>query len=147
MDIRYTRNQGGLKEIVQHLTQCDNNFVPALSSTVNIQGYAQKLLTNAERLEAWEQNQLIGLVAAYMNDLGKETAFITNVSVLPEYSSKGIATRLLNQSINQAKEKGFKKVALEVSAGNPVALALYRKMDFTTEEMEKSNMLTMLKYL
>ena len=147
MKILYTRGQASLEKIVEHLTCCNALFIPPLSSKVNIEEYAQKLLLYAERFEAWKHDQLVGLVAVYVNDPDKEKAFITNVSVLQKLGGRGIAKQLIEQSLSGAKEQEFKKIVLEVSADNHAALGLYKKMHFIAQKLDKSNTLTMSKYL
>lgn len=117
-------------QLVAHLQCCDDNFQPALSSRVDLSDYACKLLTAARRFEAWKGNQLIGLVAAYCNDLSKRTAFVTSVSVLPDYQGQGIAAQLLDNCLTQVRLRGFREVKLEVNRHNQKAISLYRNYGF-----------------
>src|SRR5690349_14652885 len=98
-DLKYYTNKAELEQIVFHLLLCDQLFTPPLSSRVSIEEYAKKIELNALRFEAWDCDQLVGLVAIYMNDEKKSEAFITNVSVLDEYRGRGVATQLLTQGI------------------------------------------------
>ncbi len=109
--------------------------------------YAQKVCLHAVRFEAWKGDQLVGLVAVYMNDEGKEKAFVTNVSVVHEYVGRGIASLLIEQAMLEAKQQKLKKIILEVSANNPAAVSLYRKMNFVVDKQDESSTLTMSKYL
>jgi ribosomal protein S18 acetylase RimI-like enzyme len=123
--IRLARNTADAPPIVRHLSGCA--FDPPLGTQLDLYTYAEKLLANAERFEAWADGELAGLVAAYTNRPPR--AFVTNVSVLPQYSGRGIATRLLKQAIADCDQRGHAEIALEVRAGNPAA-NLYRLLGF-----------------
>jgi ribosomal protein S18 acetylase RimI-like enzyme len=145
--ITYKINNAKLEKIIEHLTVCNSHFIPPLSSKVSIEDYAKKLLINAERYEAWMFDRLVGLVAVYMNNPMKEKAFITNVSVLPDCTGRGIAANLINESISKTRAEGFGKIMLEVSNSNFAAINLYKKLNFEIIWQDKSDTLKMLKYL
>ncbi len=117
-------------EINSHLMECDDSFSPSLSETVNIEAYSKKIHEFAVTFEAWCNNELIGLIAAYFNDKTSNAAFITNVSVINSFKGKGIASVLLENCIDFAKTKQMKKVVLEVSIENKKAIRLYEKYNF-----------------
>ena len=147
MNLNYRINNAGIEKIFEHLNECNIYFKPLLTSRVDIASYARKVVSNAVRCEAWDRDQLVGLVATYMNDEKKEKAFITNVSVLKNYWAQGIATLLLRQSMQMAKELGYAKMVLEVTPDNRAAVAFYEKMEFAVEDTRSVNSLTMSKYL
>jgi GNAT superfamily N-acetyltransferase len=95
--IQFYMNRAAKAQITELLVRCDADFVPQLSSRVAIPGYAEKITMNAARFEAWADDTLCGLVAAYCNDVERGSAYVTSVSVLHEYQGKGIAwLNLLN---------------------------------------------------
>jgi ribosomal protein S18 acetylase RimI-like enzyme len=147
VDIQYTINKANLEKVEEHLRACNADFIPPLATKVNIREYAVKVFSNAVRFEAWLGDTLIGLVAVYMNDAKKETAFITNVSVLSGYAGKGIASVMVRQSMDAASDQGFRRMTLEVSPDNSAAVALYKKAGFVTDKHDKSNLQTMSRYL
>ena len=69
-------NVANALEIANFLRQCDQQFVPPLSSRVEIADYSSKIALSGERFEAWSGPSLVGLVAAYCNDAGRREAFI-----------------------------------------------------------------------
>ena len=73
---------------------------------------------------------LVGLVAAYCNDQEKLIAYITSVSVLRNWTGKGIAYKLMNQCIVHAKAIGMRQISLEVASGDTSAIKLYEKIGF-----------------
>ena len=50
--IEYKINQSSNLDILQHLNNCDDNFIPKLSSKVNLKDYSNKIFENAVRIEA-----------------------------------------------------------------------------------------------
>ena len=55
------------------------------------------------------------------------------ISVLKEYWGRGIATALLEKLISWFKEKGIKKINLDVFENNEKAIKLYEKFGFKLE--------------
>lgn len=128
--IEYCLNKASAAEIAEHLSCCDADFVPPLSCRINIKGYANKIASKATRFEAWLDGKLVGLVAVYCNDQDKRISYITSVSVLKEWVGNGIATRLLSQCVDYAKELRMRRISLEVARDNAPAIKLYEKNGF-----------------
>ncbi len=132
------QNSASLDAIIVHLTLADKFFKPALSSYVDIAAYATKIKLNSITFEAWEENQLIGLIACYANNVKEKKAYITNVSVLSAYYNQGIASTLLDMCIDKLKQKNIESLLLEVRNNNERAIRLYGKKGFML--MEKNCM-------
>ena len=126
--IHYKTSSASYDEILNHLWSCDKNHNPKLSERLDIPNYARKLLEKTVTFEAWSENHLIGLIAAYLND--KEQGFITNVSVSDDHIKKGIAKTLMQHCINDAVGKRICTLSLEVSNKNNAAINLYTKFGF-----------------
>lgn len=143
--ITWSENKATEQQLLSHLQECDEDFVPPLSHKVNLAEYAGKIFRHAVNFEAWDNGHLCGLIAAYFNDPSRETGFITNVTVTRDQKGKGLASVLLSQCIIYAGQHGFSQVKLEVSVNNAAAIGLYRKFRFTEEE-ERGDSLIM-KYI
>ena len=134
--ISYCRDRANLAEISNHLLRADTAFEPALSGRVNIQLYAQKLHDKAVRFEAWVNQELVGMVATYCNMPDGGKAFISSVSVLPDWQGQGVASRLMQQCIEHIQREGiYYQVELEVDQRSQAALALYRKLGFNSRQI------------
>lgn len=140
MSIQYRHNISGTNDILLHLKKCDLQFVPVLSLTVDLVEYAAKIYEKAERFEAWADNELIGLIAAYFNDKENDTGFITNVSVNNNYLGKGIASILLTNCIDYGRTKHYRSISLEVNKNNSKAINLYKKFQFTESGITNNNL-------
>lgn len=116
-EFEFTLNTSTSDEILRHLEACDASFEPSLSGRVDLAKYAEKLAIHATRFEFWSDGILSGLLALYLKD-GNETAFISNLSVIPSQQRTGIGAQLLRVSINYLKVLGIRCVLLEVGAAS-----------------------------
>ncbi len=127
--IIFKTNTASKEAIYSHLKKCDKLFIPHLSKRVNLEQYSDKLSSKAITFEAWKEEELVGLIAAYLNKEGN-FVFISNISVIKKESGKGIASKLLNLCVEDAKKKKLKEIKLEVASKNKIALNFYKKNKF-----------------
>lgn len=123
--VEYTLNKVNLLQISTHLQRCSPTFIPELSTYVDIPIYAEKIFKHAVTFEAWSCNELIGLLACYLNNFQDKEAFITNISVIEEYHRKGVASKLLDMVMKEARKKGFIKIILNVEEDNLNVISFY----------------------
>jgi 2-polyprenyl-3-methyl-5-hydroxy-6-metoxy-1,4-benzoquinol methylase len=128
-----------LKHIQQHLTICSNTFIPSLDSYVNINDYSKKIFEQAILFSKFDGDKLVGLVAAYDNSTEK-FGWVTNVSVDPNYSRKGIASELLNECNKYFENKKYFNIFLEVFSDNKKAIKLYIKHGFINYKIKDNKM-------
>ena len=62
---------------------------------------------------------------------------LESLAVTKKEQGKGIGTKLLNATINYAKENSFSQIKLEVVQTNPKAKKLYQKLGFKTSKITK----------
>lgn len=139
--INYSVNQATRQQISNHLKVCSSQFSPSLDSYVDIKVYAEKIAKFAITFEAWEESDLIGLVACYLNDKSSKIGYITNVSVFKRFQGKGIAKKLLKDAFSRASSLGFNEILLEVEKDNLLATGLYKRLGFSEIGMKNSKML------
>ena len=142
--ITYQVKTAAEKDILWHLTECNNNFVPPLTDRVEINAYAKKIFDKAITFEAWENKHLIGLIAVYVNNGSPKTSFITNVSVIKECMGQGIAAALLKKCIAHAAASGCIDIQLEVFKDNIAAINFYKKYTFTQSGIKDDSLLMKL---
>ena len=128
-----------LKHIQQHLTTCSNTFIPSLDSYVDINDYSKKIFEQATLFSKFDGAKLVGLVAAYDNPTEK-FGWVTNVSVDPNYSRKGIASELLNECNKYFENKKYFNIFLEVFSDNKKAIKLYIKHGFINYKIKNNKM-------
>lgn len=136
--MNYRLDSVGAGELLAHLRAADASFTPPLSSRIDLAAYADKLAAHARRIEAWQGDTLVGLIAMYANDPARG-GFITNVSVLPGHQGQGVARGLLTRTLTLAAELRLPRLRLEVYADNVAALALYRRHGFSAEPSAASS--------
>jgi len=128
--IEYKIKESSQKDIFLHLRKCNQSFVPVLSNKVDLAKYSTKIFDYAVTFEAWEESEIIGLIAAYFNDDKSKKGFITNVSVIPDRNNKGIAGNLINMVKDYASKNSFEILQLEVHLQNIKAIEFYLKKGF-----------------
>ena len=133
----YKTKTASIEDIYLHLTECKDDFNPPLDQTVNLSEYAKKISEKAITFEAWIENRLAGLVAAYFNDVEKHSGYITHVGVLRKYKGKGIAFGLMSRCIEFAIQNSFYQIQLEVAEDNDKAIQLYKKLNFAIFEKKE----------
>jgi len=131
--LEYDVNRASPVQIAELLQACDDKFVPPLSGRVEIIGYSARIHERAMRFEAWSSDALIGLVAIYCNDENGKAAFVTSVSVLPEFQGRGIGSQLVARGIQHVRGLGFSRIELEVNSQNKGAIRLYRRQGFLVD--------------
>ncbi len=80
--------------------------------------------------------RLVGNVSVYPSNLPPSlgiTWIIANVAVHPDFRGRGIATRLMQASMNMLRNRGGKAVILQVESDNEVARRLYNQLGFVVE--------------
>jgi ribosomal protein S18 acetylase RimI-like enzyme len=132
--IEFSINKASLRSISKHLNKVNDLFVPVLSSYVNIDIYSKKIFEKADRIEFWKNEELVGLLAFYINP---PNVFITNLSLDKIIHGLGYGVKMLDRLFEITKDKNIKKVSLEVNSMNQKAVNFYKSIGF--EEFEESD--------
>ena len=121
------------KDIVKFFRKIDNDFLPPLSSKINIVDWSKKIIDKAVNILAYvEKNnnlEIIGVISFYCNDHLKFYSYIPFIGIIKEYRSKGIASILFNMCWEHLKEKDFKLVGIETWEGIK-SFSIYKKIGF-----------------
>jgi ribosomal-protein-alanine N-acetyltransferase len=131
--MKFALDESDVGQLLTHLQGADADFIPPLSTRINLLAYAEKIFKNARRVEAWDCQILAGCIAIYADGTAN-VGFISNVSVLPRYQGRGLASQLLKRALDFAVELDLVRVRLEVHADNAAALALYRRHGFQQDQ-------------
>jgi len=143
IEIIYHKNTSSYQEILHHLSEVETSFIPILSETVSLYEYAEKLFNKSIRYECWNKKRLIGLIAIYRND-NENIGYITNVSVVEEFSGNKIATKLMIDVLNYSKEHGLSRLDLHVNEANNRAISFYKLFGFKLRSLNSSKLLMSL---
>jgi ribosomal protein S18 acetylase RimI-like enzyme len=139
--IKFKTKTASEHEILNHLSECNNSFIPPLSNKVYLISYSKKIVEKAITFEAWNEDKLAGLIAAYFNDSEKRTGYITNVSIVPEFAGKGIGSELLLNCIDYAMKEDYYEIKLEVNKLNIKGISLYKKHNFVQIDERDDNII------
>lgn len=121
---------------LQNMLLSENEeFIPPLSTSVNIEAWTKKLIKNAQFICCYFNNKLIGAVAIYCNNQETSRAHIPLVVIKKDYTNKGIATNLINKALICAKEYNMQNVTIETQSDK--ALRLYQKLNFVIVEKKQ----------
>ena len=105
---------------IRKLEDSDVEFVtPAL-------GLARLYQGDGHYLVAWRGKEPLGHVYLALSDPPE----LQDVSVRPAYRRQGIATALTQAAEEEARDLGFGRMRLTVSAGNELAQTLYRRCGY-----------------
>ncbi|MBM4241442.1 MAG: GNAT family N-acetyltransferase [Euryarchaeota archaeon] len=66
----------------------------------------------------------------FLSDLGPDDYYLVVIAVDEDFRGRGIGTLILNNGLELAKEKGFKRVVLDVDLDNEGAKKLYERFGF-----------------
>lgn len=159
----YKFNQASLVQIKNHLWRTSKDYTPPLDTYVDVDVYAKKLYESAFRLEFFDQEELIGLLAYYYNPENK-SLFITNISIERKYRGEGfelilglvtyakisnlhVTSNIFSQIRDRAVELIHQKendssiiiqsLHTEVREDNQSLIQLYKTIGF--EEIKKEN--------
>lgn len=81
------------------------------------------------------ENELAGFICRW---LVADECHVLNVAVHPSYRRAGIAIKMMNEVINEAKTKNASVITLEVRRSNLAARSLYRKLRFEERRVRKN---------
>ena len=75
--------------------------------------------------------EIVGMASLhYMETLAKESAWIEDVVIHPNYQGKGWGKKIMKYAVGRANKKGIKHIDLTSSPHRVVANHLYRKLKF-----------------
>ena len=85
--------------------------------------------------EEGQQDTLLGCCGIWQSF---EDGEIMNVAVWPRYRRQGVADRMLDELMEQARGRGVENFTLEVRESNRPAIGLYESRGFVTEGVRKN---------
>jgi len=119
-------------EILFDLLKRVNNsfFHEPLSVRVDLENYAKKLAHYAKHFSCFENLKLIGVVCCYMNDLVSKIAYMSVTCIDPAFQRKRIGQKLTKMCEDEAINKGFSFVDLEIHSQNTPIIKMHKKLGF-----------------
>ncbi len=112
----------------------DPSFPIPLSVKTNLDELAAKFLNNGYVYMALDGEYPVGLLGFYANNYETRAAYISVLGVLESHQGRGIAKRMVIDSLTICKERGMTSCFLYTHKTNTGAIAMYQRLDFVAEE-------------
>ena len=104
-----------------------------LSKRVDVSAYTKKLLERGSLYVVLSDNgDPAGIMGFYANDQETKSAFLSILSLLPEFHRMGTGRKLMEILVSECKKAGMNEIFLKVSRENSDAIAYYEAMGFRT---------------
>ncbi len=118
------------EQIESFLHKVDKLFPIPLSHKQNLSDFATKLKENGALCTKVENDELVALVAGYIDNVINKKGYISIVATLPRFQGKGYASELVKDFLNIAKEKCLEAVHLYAVPSNIIAINMYKQIGF-----------------
>lgn len=128
-----------LNKLILFLHKIDRDFPVPLSEKVNLKQYAKKLIEKGNLKIELVDNNIVGLVAGYIDHSDGIMSYIAVVGVDSEFRGKSIAKKLLNEYIEECREKKIKFIHLYTDKSNLSAIQMYKKLGFYESKLENES--------
>ena len=92
------------KELYLFLSLVDKEFPISLSKKTNLIETAKKLYILGDIFCLKDNKNIIGLIAGYSNNAKDKTGYISVLAILNKYRGKGLASKLVNVFLDNAKK-------------------------------------------
>lgn len=117
-----------LSDLIKFVKFVDKDFNPPLLGRVDIDTWLDKIYDAGSIVLAMVDDDIIGCLLFYANDLVSKIGYISYLAVDSRYRGQGIAKKLLNECIISSSENGMERI--NVYTNNPVASKLYQQAGF-----------------
>lgn len=120
----------GQQAVVGLLREFGDLLPAPLSGRMDLEPYAEKLMSRAHVGRAVVDGRDAGAVVLYANDDRTRRAHIPLIAVHPEFRGKGIGATLLSRALARCRQHGMHGIDLDVDEANERAIALYARAGF-----------------
>lgn len=113
--------------LAAHLSGMQSNSPPGSVYALDLSGLKTP---DVSVWSAWDGDRLMGIGA--LKELSNSAGEIKSMRTDSDYLRKGVGLSILNHIIEEAKQRGYKRLSLETGSGDEFepALRLYRKRGF-----------------
>ncbi len=109
----------------------------AFEGNGNVDLWILKALIRYGKVFILEDGKEIVSIVEYMQVMDKKEVFLYGLSTKKRYRKQGWAKKIMIESEKYLKERGYQVIALTVDPENKVAIDLYTKLGFITEEFQE----------
>ncbi len=116
--------------VFSFLKENDDEFIPSLSSRVDVEKYAKKLAYYGHNIFVRSDDVDVAHAGFYVNDKKSGIAYLSSICVAKKQRGSNVAAQLLERVMICAASEGMVGLQLEVCGSNNRAIAFYQKHDF-----------------
>ncbi len=116
--------------ILDFLEKVDLSFPVPLSEKTSLTDYAKKIYENGVLCTYVEDNEIVAMVAGYLDKIRNGIGYITLVATLPEYQGRGLAHKIVRRFQEEAEKMGIRGVHLYAVRNNKNAIRMYSSLGF-----------------
>lgn len=113
---------------LQFIKSVDKEFTPSLSSHVDLNLFANKVLTIGHVISILDNNRISGSIAFYANDMITFKGYISFIATTNSMRNQGIASSLISLVIDEMRNAGMTCVGIHTN--NPKASRIYQHLGF-----------------
>lgn len=117
-----------LSDLTNFVKFVDKDFTPPLLGRVDIDAWLSKIYVTGSIVLAMNDDDIIGCLLFYANDLTSKEGYISYLVVDARYRGLGIAKSLLNECFKISRCNGM--TIIKVFTNNPIASSLYQQAGF-----------------
>lgn len=117
-----------LSDLTNFVKFVDKDFTPPLLGRVDIDAWLSKIYATGSIVLAMNDDDIIGCLLFYANDLTSKEGYISYLVVDARYRGLGIAKSLLNECFKISRCNGM--TIIKVFTNNPIASSLYQQAGF-----------------
>ena len=140
MDDILIKNPGitGYDRITAYLKKIDTIFPVPMSSRVDIEAHARKVLSRGVVFTAEINGNIVGILLGYANDQLNGCGYLGTLGVSEAYRNMKIGARLVRRMKEYSREQGMHMLVVHAHRDNTKALRFYRNNGFAeTDEDNK----------
>ena len=127
-------NLSDADDLASFLASVDKDFPVPLSSKVDIDEYAIKLLNRGFVVGARDEKGLLrGIAAGYANDSENLIAYLSVIAVAADYRGQGLSSDLLTAFESRSIDEGMASISLQTHSSNVRAIKFYQHMGYRVD--------------
>ena len=143
-DLEFKIDKTTKEDLHEYFKIIDNTFNPPISSRIALDVYAERLANLSRRVELWEDDRLVGILAVYINADDKRSAFAAMYSILPEFRGDDdiqVGFRFWMEKL--ARQADFDQILCEVYKENIGLINYYESGGFKKIKDKDENFIYM----